>query len=79
MMIEQTVKFLRNVWFRVYFYLLPVQVKSKKERYGLMSSMETPEVPMLAQFEEKIWKITTNLKFRPRRSISKYQKYFVVE
>ena len=77
-LVGQASKFLRNVIFSVHFFLHPeLGGCTKKETFGLKSNMDTPNVPELTDFEDKVIYLITNIKFKPKSSIPKFQKKLI--
>ena len=76
-LVGQTSKFMRNLRLKAYFFLHPeAKSKTRNETYGLKSNIDTPIVPELVDFEEQVIKMIKNIKFKPKKLMSKFQKKF---
>ena len=62
-----------------HFFLNPQLRKSKKETYGLLTSQDTPNVPLLKEIEKKVISMISNLKFRDRSKLPQHQKNLLAE
>ena len=55
--------FVANLRWRVFFFLNPVE-SSKTEKYGLKSTKPAPSVKELKQFEDALYDLVKNVKFK---------------
>ena len=68
-MIHSVRKFIGNVRWRSHYALNPQDRAEKKENFGLKSTQPPPQVPLLEEFEDKMFDLTKNIKHRDPREI----------
>ena len=64
-LVKATEKFMRNLRWKVFFFLNPTQKGVKKESFGFKSSNNPPFMKEIKPFEDDMFDLVHNIKFKP--------------
>ena len=68
-MISSSDKFIKNLRWRVFFFLYPSEPRERKETFGFNSTNPAPTgITELKEFENKMYELTRDIKFKPHNN-----------
>ena len=70
LLIQKTKMFLRNLGWKVHFFLNPPKKKESKNYYNFKSTKNPPSTLELKDFESKILDLIQNIKFKKGKGIN---------